>query len=86
MMMKAKIGAAATNGLLGGIVSGIISGLLNYYLLPFPGTPLDNAIGHGVGGFFCGLVSCIIGILVYTGQHDPQKSSSKSNVAKSEAA
>jgi len=84
--MKAKFGAAATNGLVGGIISGVISGLLNYYVLPFPGTPLDNAIGHAIGGLFCGFISCVIGILVYTSQHAPQNHSGKASVAKPEAA
>ena len=70
--MKAKISAAATNGLIGGLISGVISALLNYYLLPFPETPLDNVIGHGIGGFFCGFISCVIGIMIYASQHKPQ--------------
>ncbi len=71
--MKAKISAAATNGLIGGLISGGISALLNHYLLPFPATPLDNVIGHGIGGFFCGFISCVIGIMIYASQHAADK-------------
>ena len=67
--MKARISAAAINGLIAGVFSGIISALLNHFLLPFPATPLDNVIGHGIGGFFCGFISCVIGIMIYASQH-----------------
>jgi uncharacterized membrane protein len=72
--VKTVIGEAVKNGLIGGVLSGIISALLNYYLLPFPNTAFDNAMGHGFGGFFCGLISCVIGILIYASQHNAQKS------------
>lgn len=67
--MRVKIGEPLKAGCIGGIVSGVISGLLNYCLLPFPTTPLDNAIGHGIGGFFCGFVSGCMGIMLYMLHH-----------------
>ena len=79
--MKAKISAAAINGLIGGSISGVISALLNYSLLPFPETPLDNVIGHGIGGFFCGCVSCVIGIMIYASQHASQTRKGKTKAA-----
>jgi predicted CDP-diglyceride synthetase/phosphatidate cytidylyltransferase len=75
--MKAKISAAAINGLIGGLISAVVSALLNYYLLPFPETPLDNVIGHGIGGFFCGFISCVIGIMIYASQHASQINTDK---------
>jgi uncharacterized membrane protein YeaQ/YmgE (transglycosylase-associated protein family) len=53
------------NGLIGGVLSGIISALLNYSILPFPQSIQDNAIGHGFSGFFSGLISAVIAVLIY---------------------
>lgn len=57
---------ALKGGLLGGALGGIVSAGLNYYILPFPGSSADNALGHGMTGFFCGLVSGFVGVLVYS--------------------
>jgi ABC-type antimicrobial peptide transport system permease subunit len=63
--MKEQYREPLMAGLIGGFVGGVISGLLNYFLLPFPATPLDNAIGHGISGFFCGFVSGCVGVALY---------------------
>jgi len=63
--MRGKINELLKSGAIAGLGSAVISFLLNYYLLPFPATSLDNAIGHGIGGFFCGFISAFIGVLVY---------------------
>lgn len=57
------------SGGLAGSISAVISFLLNYYLLPFPATPLDNAIGHAIGGFMCGFISAMIALTIYVLQH-----------------
>ena len=62
--MRKKMNEVLKSGLIAGIFSGSISCLLNYYLLPVPATTLDNAIGHGIGGFICGAVSASIGALL----------------------
>ncbi len=56
---------ALKGGLIGGTIGGVVSAGLNYYVLPFPDSAKDNAIGHGITGFICGLVSGVIGILIY---------------------
>jgi len=63
--MRENIGELLQGGFIAGTASAVISFLLNYYLLPFPETPLDNAIGHGIGGFMCGFISAFVGILIY---------------------
>lgn len=63
--MNTHLIKASKTGLTGGLISGLISGALNYYFLPFPNSLIDNAIGHTISGFFCGLVSAIIGILLF---------------------
>lgn len=60
-------------GMLAGVMSAIVSGLLNYYLLPIPSTPLDNMIGHGIGGFFTGFISAFIGVFIYIQTHRSSK-------------
>ena len=67
--MKENIGELLRSGFIAGIASAAISFLLNYYLLPFPVTLLDNAIGHGVGGFICGFISAAMGVLIFMIQH-----------------
>lgn len=62
--MKEKISAALKNGLMAGLFSSVVSALLNYYVLPFPQDILDNVIGHGIGGFFCGLISAFIAVMI----------------------
>lgn len=66
---RENIGELLKSGFLAGMVSAVFSFLLNYYLLPFPASPLDNAIGHGIGGFMCGFISAFVGLLVYMLQH-----------------
>jgi hypothetical protein len=63
--MRQHIGDLVKGGFIAGTTSAVISFLLNYYLLPFPATSLDNAIGHGIGGFMCGFISAFVGILGY---------------------
>ena len=63
--MKFKLIEAAKGSVMGGIVGGIISGLLNYYVLPFPETLLDNAISHTVGGSICTFIGGAIGIFIF---------------------
>lgn len=63
--MRENIGELFKSGFIAGVVSAAISFLLNYYLLPFPATPLDNAIGHGIGGFMCGFISAFVGLSIY---------------------
>ena len=67
--MRGNIIELLKGGFITGIVSAAISFLLNYYLLPFPGTLLDNAVGHGISGFMCGFLSASIGISIYMLQH-----------------
>lgn len=52
------------SGLLGGIFGAIPSGLFNYYLIPFPQSLLDNAIGHSISGFISGYMAGFIGVLI----------------------
>jgi hypothetical protein len=61
------------SGFMAGMASAVISFLLNYYLLPFPITLLDNAVGHGVGGFMCGFISAFMGLLIYMLHHRIRK-------------
>jgi hypothetical protein len=63
--MRGNITELSKSGFLAGTASAVISFLLNYYLLPFPVTRLDNAIGHGIGGFMCGFISAFVGLLIY---------------------
>ena len=63
--MQENIIELLKSGLIAGTASAVISFLLNYYLLPFPVTRLDNAIGHGIGGFMCGFISAFVGLLIY---------------------
>lgn len=62
--MKEKLIEALKNGFIGGTLSSIVSGLLNYFILPFPRSILDNVIGHSVGGFICGFISAFIGVMM----------------------
>jgi hypothetical protein len=71
--MRENIIELLTNSFIAGIVSAFISFLLNYYLLPFPVTLLDNAIGHGVGGFACGFISAFVGLLIHIFHRRMQK-------------
>ncbi|HEX2995106.1 MAG TPA: hypothetical protein VHP14_09780 [Anaerolineales bacterium] len=64
--MRENIIELLKNSFIAGAISAFISFLLNYYLLPFPVTLLDNAIGHGVGGFMCGFISALVGLLIYS--------------------
>ena len=73
--MNQNISAALKNGLIGGALSGIVSASLNYFILPFPRSILDNVIGHGVGGFFCGLISAFIAVLMYAHHRHQQEPS-----------
>ena len=63
--MQKHIGVLVKNGVMAGTISAAIAFLLNYYLLPFPATLLDNAIGHGVGSFMSGFISAAVGITLY---------------------
>jgi hypothetical protein len=67
--MRGNISELLKSGFIAGTFSGVISFLLNYYVLPFPATLLDNAIGHGVGGFICGFISAALGVLIFMLQH-----------------
>ena len=67
--MRENIIELLRSGFIAGIASAAISFLLNYYLLPFPVTLLDNAIGHGIGGFMCGFISAFVGVLIFMFQH-----------------
>ena len=71
--MRENIIELVKSGFMAGIVSAAISFLLNYYLLPFPATLLDNAIGHGIGGFMCGFISAFAGLLIYMLHHRMRK-------------
>jgi hypothetical protein len=62
--MKKKNTELVINGLVAGIVSCCISAALNYFILPFPRSMISNAVGHGIGGFFSGSISAIVGILL----------------------
>jgi len=61
--MKFKLIEALKGSIIGGIIGGVISGLLNFYVLPFPETHLDNAISHTIGGSICTFIGGVIGIL-----------------------
>ncbi len=63
--MPKHIGVLVKNGVMAGAISAAIAFLLNYYLLPFPATLLENAIGHGVGSFMSGFISAAVGITLY---------------------
>lgn len=63
--MKKNFNDALRNGLAGGLLSCAAAGILNYYILPFPKDILGNAINHGVGGFFSGFFSGLVGILIF---------------------
>lgn len=67
--MRRKMFELLKGGLIAGIASAAISFLLNFYLLPFPATTLDNAIGHGIGGFFCGFISAFVGVMIFMLRH-----------------
>ncbi len=71
--MRENIIGLLTNSIIAGGISAFISFLLNYYLLPFPVTLLDNAIGHGIGGFMCGFISAFVGLLIYVFHRRMQK-------------
>jgi len=71
--MRGNIIELFKSGFMAGIVSAAISFLLNYYLLPFPATLLDNAVGHGIGGFACGFISAFMGVLIYILHHRMRK-------------
>ena len=71
--MRENIIELVKSGFMAGTVSAPISFLLNYYLLPFPATLLDNAIGHGIGGFMCGFISAFVGLLIYVLHHRMRK-------------
>ncbi len=71
--MRENIIELLTNSILAGGISALISFLLNYYLLPFPVTLLDNAIGHGIGGFMCGFISAFVGLSIYAFHRRMQK-------------
>ncbi len=63
--VSSTVRAALKSGLIGGAVGGLISAGLNYTLLPFPQSAADNAFGHGMSGFFCGLLSGFVGVLLH---------------------
>ncbi len=67
--MKKTIGEALKSGVIGGTLGGGISGILNYCFLPFPQNILDNAVGHGISGFFCGFMAGAIGVVSYIRFH-----------------
>jgi hypothetical protein len=60
-------------------IGGLISAGLNYYVLPFPHSAADNAVGHGMSGFFCGLVSGFVGVLLYARQQPARNSAATSS-------
>ena len=66
--MKDKYKELLKNGLLAGILSCIISAALNFFVFPFPDTIMKNALNHGIGGFFSGFISAVVGIMFYIQQ------------------
>lgn len=56
---------ALQTGFIGGAFGGLISAGLNHSLLPVPQSAAENAVGHGITGFLCGLVSGVVGVLLY---------------------
>ncbi len=60
--------SALGSGFIGGVIGGLISAGLNYAILPFPHSLADNAFGHGLSGFFCGLASGFFGVLLHARQ------------------
>lgn len=52
-------------GIFAGLGSAVISGLLNFYILSFPETMWDHAVGHSIGGFCAGFCSAFIGITIF---------------------
>ncbi len=60
---------ALRSGIAGGLAGGLISGTLNYGLLPFPRTLVDNAVGHGMSGFFSGLAAAVVATLLAARHH-----------------
>lgn len=51
-------------GLIGGVIAAVIAFAVAYFVVPAPLTLLDAAIGNGVSGFFSGLMSGFIGVLL----------------------
>lgn len=62
--MTFEMKEAITAGLIGGLIAAVICMALNQYVVPFPQTPLDNTIGHGLSGLFSGLLSGFIGVFI----------------------
>ncbi|MBP7737848.1 MAG: hypothetical protein KA369_17840 [Spirochaetes bacterium] len=54
---------------IGGIASFAVSAALNYLIIPMPLSILDNSINHGIGGFFCGFISALVGVLMFARRH-----------------
>jgi hypothetical protein len=50
--MNKNIVEALKNGMAGGILGAVVSALLNYFIVPFPKSVVDNVLGHSIGGFF----------------------------------
>jgi hypothetical protein len=63
--MSIKIGEAVKCGIIGGILCGVVSGLMNYYVIPFPRTLLNNEFNHVISGSLSGLVTGFFGLFVF---------------------
>jgi len=63
--MAIQIGEAVKGGVIGGIACAVVSGLMNYFVIPFPKTLLDNGINHAMSGLFSGLVTGFVGLIVF---------------------
>lgn len=51
-------------GLIGGVIAAMMAFAVNHFLVPFPQTAWDNAVGHGISGLLSGLLSGFIGVMV----------------------
>ena len=61
---KGKNGKTALlKGIAGGLVGALASGLINYYLVPFPATTIENAGNNAISGFFAGFMGGFLGIV-----------------------
>ena len=59
---------ALKNGAIGGFMGFLMSAVINYYVIPFPETVLNNAVGNGISGLISGFMGGFMGILVYSKQ------------------
>lgn len=65
MPKNTNIRDAFVSGLIGAIICFALSFLANYFVVPFPKSPLANGFNNGISGLISGFMSGFMGLFMY---------------------